>query len=140
MIKIKRIIAGKTYNTETAAIIFEAWSEHSDAGVIVYQTRHGAFFAYEQDRDPSDWQLRPLTDAETQSLLEKWGATDALEQAFGTFPEAGAAETRLTIRIPGNLATRVENAAKLRGVSLNSYAMRCFERCVAEDGRPVGRE
>ena len=140
MIKVKRIIDGKTYNTETATVIFRSWHEYSDTGVVVYQTRNGAFFSYEQDYDPSDWCLRPLTDLEAQALLEKWGATDALENCFGSFPEAGAAETRLTIRIPGNLANRVEAIAKSKGLSVNSYAMRCFEKCVTDDGRLAGRD
>ena len=27
-----------------------------------------------------------------------------------------------------------------KGLSLNSYVMRCFEQCVVADGRPAGRE
>jgi hypothetical protein len=33
----------------------------------------------------------------------------------------------------------METAAKVKNLSLNSYAMRCFERCAAEDGQPAGR-
>jgi predicted HicB family RNase H-like nuclease len=40
----------------------------------------------------------------------------------------------LTIRLPINLAGRIETAAKNKGLSLNSYAMRCFEQCAASDG------
>ncbi|WP_370631572.1 toxin-antitoxin system HicB family antitoxin [Methylovirgula sp. HY1] len=46
----------------------------------------------------------------------------------------------LTIRVPGNLADRLEAVAAAKQLSLNSYAMRCFERCVAQDGQPAGRE
>jgi HicB family len=48
-------------------------------------------------------------------------------------PEGGAAERRLTIRVPGNLADRVEAAAKARGLSLNSYATRSFGQSTATD-------
>jgi hypothetical protein len=144
--KIKRIINGKTYNTETATVVFETWHPHgaSNAGKVLYQTRHGAFFLLEVDHEGEEESFGPLTDVEAHKFLEEWKATDALEQCFGNFPEAGAAETRLTIRIPGNLATRVETAAKTKGMSLNSYAMRCFEHCVAADAkaqRPaIGRD
>ena len=51
-------------------------------------------------------------------------------------PEGGAAKRRPTIRIPGNLADRIESLAKEQGLSLNSYAMHCFEQCAAADGQP----
>jgi predicted HicB family RNase H-like nuclease len=73
-------------------------------------------------------------DTEAQQFLEKH-ANHLVESVFGTFPEAGAAERRLTIRIPGNLADRVEAAAQAKNLSLNSYAMRCFEQCVTADGQ-----
>ena len=139
--KYKKIIGGKTYNTETATVVFEKRFENDwvDAGIVLFQTRHGAFFLLKlQDCEEPDF--CPLTDEEAQELLERYCATDTLEQYFGPFPEAGAAEARLTIRIPGNLAARVEAVAKAKNTSVNSYAMRCFERCVAEDGRPAGRE
>jgi predicted HicB family RNase H-like nuclease len=64
-------------------------------------------------------------------------ASHLVDRYFGPFPEAGAAERRLTIRVPGNLADRVEAAASTKGLSLNAYAMRCFEHCVAKDGHPA---
>jgi predicted HicB family RNase H-like nuclease len=66
--------------------------------------------------------------------LEKY-ANHLVEQYFGAMPEVGAAERRLTIRIPTNLADRVEKAAEAKGLSLNSYVMRCFERCATQDGQ-----
>ena len=81
----------------------------------------------------------PLTDTEAQTRLEA-SANHLVEQYFGPMPEGGAAERRLTIRVPGNLADRVEAAAKGKGLSLNSYAMRCFERCAAADGQPAGQD
>jgi predicted HicB family RNase H-like nuclease len=136
--RLKRIIKGKTYNTETATVVFECFNDHpSMAGVVLYQTRHGEFFKLSVEHDGEEDSFGPLTDAEAQAFLEKirtTKATEALEQYFGPFPEGGAAETRWTIRIPGNLAARVEAAAKASGMSINTYAMRCFERSVATDG------
>jgi predicted HicB family RNase H-like nuclease len=77
-----------------------------------------------------------VNDTEAQALLEKH-ANHLVEQYFGEMPEGGAAERRLTIRIPGNLADRLESLAKAQSMSLNTYAMRCFERCAAADGQPA---
>ena len=60
---------------------------------------------------------------------------DLVDAVFGPFPEAGAAERRLTIRIPANLADRMEAAARAKKLSLDSYAMRCFGSCAATDGQ-----
>ena len=79
-----------------------------------------------------------MTDEEALDTLQKH-APHLVDQYFGPFPEGGAAERRMTIRIPENLAERIERAAEAaeaKSLSLNSYAMRCFERCVAADGHP----
>ena len=123
---MKRIMDGKTYNTDTATRVALGGPEWSEASWELYQTRHGAFFMVSTDHDGASQTLRPLEDAEAQAFMEKH-ANNLVEQVFGPFPEAGAAEKRLTIRIPGNLADRIEAAAKNKGLSLNSYAMRCFE-------------
>jgi predicted HicB family RNase H-like nuclease len=135
---MKRIIDGKTYNTQTATEVVGGNSEHSCGWWGMYQTRHGAFFKVIVDHDGETvLEYRPLADDEAQAVLEKH-ANHLVEQYFGTMPEGGAAERRLTIRLPGNLADRMETAAKAKNLSLNSYAMRCFERCAAEDGQPAG--
>jgi predicted HicB family RNase H-like nuclease len=136
---MKKIIDGKTYNTDTATYVTGGDnSEYSSAWWGLYQTRHGAFFTIVVDHDGETvLEFRPLTDQEAYKDLEKH-ANHLIEQYFGTMPEGGAAERRLTIRIPGNLADRLEAAARAKGLSLNSYAMRCFERCAASDGQPTG--
>src|SRR5438132_4138708 len=97
--KIKRIISGKTYNTDTATVVFEHYNDPDDqfgslAGAFLHQTRHGEFFLLVVDHEGREQSFRPLTDAEAQAFLEKLKATEALEQYFGPFPEGGAAETR----------------------------------------------
>lgn len=133
---MKRIIRGQTYNTDTATEVFtdSAPDPSSMAWWGLYQTRHGAFFKVLVDHDGESTTFTPLTDPEAQALLERH-ANHLVEQYFGAMPEGGAAERRLTIRLPGNLVDRMEAAARKRELSLNSYAMRCFERCVAEDGQ-----
>jgi len=139
---VKRIIAGQTYNTDTAILVAESEEAHpqSLAWWALYQTRHGAFFRITVDHHGNEDEFSPLTDTEAQAFLEKHPHTNHLvEQYFGPMPEGGAAERRLTIRIPGNLADRLQAAAQAKGLSLNSYAMRCFERCAASDGQPSGK-
>ena len=97
---VKRIIDGQTYDTETATLVHNrTW-----AGDLVYeglyQTRHGAFFLWWYDDDVGD--IKPMSDEEAQKWLETHGdAVAALEQFFGDFPEAGAAERRITLPPPG---------------------------------------
>jgi predicted DNA binding CopG/RHH family protein len=125
---VKRIIGGKSYNTDTATEVFsESASEPSMGWWALYQTRHGAFFKLVVDHDGETMSLTPLSDADAQALLEK-RANHLLEQYFGPFPEDVATERRLTIRVPGNLADRIETTAKAKGLSLNTVAMRCFEQ------------
>lgn len=125
---MKRIIDGKSYNTDTSVVVKSYENPERDEYWKLYQTRHGAFFICGSDEGTNFKQkLRPISDAEAQKLLEEY-ANDLVEQYFGAMPEGGAAERRLTIRIPGILADRIETTAKDKGFSLNSVAMRCFEQ------------
>jgi predicted HicB family RNase H-like nuclease len=138
---MKKIIDGRTYDTATAALIAERCHPGDPAdGAWLYQTRHGAFFLYVQYYASPEYdmgqKITPLTEDEAQKWLEE-NANHLVEEHFGPFPEAGAAERRLTLRIPGNLAHRLEKAAQAKGVPLNRYMMRCLERCVSEDGQPT---
>lgn len=131
---MKRIIDGKTYNIDTATKL--AGGENGFGSLAwwgLYRTRYDAFFKVVVEHDGEATQFTPLNDDEALELLQKH-APHRVDECFGPFPEAGAAERRLTIRIPGNLAVRMEAAAQAKGLSLNSYAMRCFERDLGEDG------
>jgi predicted HicB family RNase H-like nuclease len=137
---MKRIIDGVTYNTDTATKITRSSPEDDiyQSGLPLlrkelYQTRHAAFFLVQWNEVDYVEEIIPLDDEQAKKFLEV-NANDLLEKYFGPFPEAGAAERRLTIRLPINLAGRIETAAKNKGLSLNSYAMRCFEQCAASDG------
>lgn len=133
---MKRIINGMTYNTDTATRVAfgEPPGEWSLASWELYRTRHGVFFKVVTDHDGESQLPHPLTDEEAQELLQKH-APELVDGVFGPFPEAGAAERRLTIRVPANLAGRMEATARAKGLSLNSYAMRCFETCTASEGQ-----
>jgi hypothetical protein len=72
---------------------------------------------------------------EAQALLEKH-ANHLVEKYFGVI-EGGSGERRLTIRLPINLARRVEEAATGKNLSVNAHAMRALESAVTKDGHPV---
>ena len=132
---MKRIINGKTYNTATATEVFVNDHHSSGAWWSLHQTRYGEFFEVVVDHGGETvLKFGPVTDCEAQKRLEKH-ANHPVGQYYGEKPEGGAAERRLTIRIPGNLADRIETVANAKDQSLNTYAIRCFERCVTADGQ-----
>jgi hypothetical protein len=87
-----------------------------------------------------------LTDGESQRI-EPYEGVDAVaflakhakfpKPLVGVFgwDEDEDEERRFTIPIPRGLANGIDRAAKAKGLSFNSYAKRCFERCVVGDRR-----
>ena len=136
MMRMKRIIDGQSYNTETSTEVFVVEHPHfgSDAWFGLFQTRAGAFFKIRVDHDAEILEFEPISDTEAQKLTEKH-ANHLVEKYFDVV-EGGSAERRLTIRLPGNLMRRVEEAALAKNVSVNTYAMRLFESAVTKDGHP----
>lgn len=135
-IKCKRIIDGKTYNTETSTQIGgwtsdEGWYSYGD---YLYQTRHGAFFRYTfldgQAEDDHDT-ITPFTPDEARKWLEEkmsWNP-DLIEKLFGEMPEAGSGEVKFTLRMPESLRTRLAEKAEANKQSLNAWMVRCLENC-----------
>lgn len=130
---MKRIIDGKTYNTDTATKIADKWDErHPEEFDILYQTRHGAFFQYYGGETPygdSYEGVKPLSPSEAQAWLEGGNFVDHIERLFGEQPEAGEAESRITVRLPDSLKARIEALAHANNQSLNAWIMRCLETC-----------
>jgi hypothetical protein len=131
--KCKRIIDGKTYNTETATEII-GWDDDEPfgSGVYLYQTRFGAFFLY-QFSEAMDWieTITPLTPEEARAWLEKNvpGRPELIESLFGEMPEAGMGEIKFTLRLPESLRNRLAARAEENKQSLNAWMVRCLERC-----------
>jgi hypothetical protein len=99
----------------------------------------GAFFLWEQCVTPSyraAVDLFPLSDEKAQEWMEEH-ANELVEKYFGEMPEGGAAERRITLRMPSNLGERLNRLADGNNISVNRYIVRCLERCVAQDGQPV---
>lgn len=133
---MKRIIDGKTYNTETATLLAEVPMHTEDDALFddLYQTRHGAFFRQFgnlslRDNHPDYMRLEPLDPNDAQNWLERHDFVDVLEKIFGNQPEAGETESHITVRIPDNLKARIEKLAIINKQSLNAWIMRCFETC-----------
>jgi predicted HicB family RNase H-like nuclease len=142
--KCKRIIDGKTYNTETATMIAGGFDTHSyETGKYLYQTRFGAFFVYsyvagsgEDDYERID----PLTPQQAQEWLEKHESYNValIEQLFGQMPEAGSGEVKYTLRMPESLRDRLATLAKANNQSLNAWIVRCLEFCASEAASAAG--
>lgn len=136
-IKCKRIIDGKTYNTETATQIVGSSSlnEFSSRAAYLYQTRFGAFFLYWFD-DQEGEGITPWSPEQARDWLEKSHAhrPDLIEALFGQMPEAGSGEIKFTLRMPESLRDRLAARAKENNQSLNAWIVRCLETCAGSDG------
>lgn len=135
-IRCKRIIEGKTYNTETATQL--GYWDGADGPIeeALYQTRYGAFFLYVfnnagQPSDPGYEQIVPLEPQRAQRWMEEHCSAEAVERIFGEMPEAGEPEARFTLRLPETLRKRLATLAEERGQSLNAWILRCLETCAA---------
>ncbi len=140
--KCKRIIGGKTYNTETATEIEGLdKDDHSagyEAGEYLYQTRFGAFFLFSFFEDAGagedDYEkIEPLTPEQAREWLEKNRGyrVDLIEKLFGEMPEAGSGESKFTLRMPESLRERLAERAKANNQSLNAWMVRCLESYAA---------
>ena len=141
-LKCKRIIDGKTYNTETATKL-AGGGEIPDEYLVIngehlYQSRLGAFFLYVYATRGSEGlrqDLKPLSPQEAREWLEKHQAynVDLYESLFGKPSKAGSGESKFTLRLPDNLRDRLAVRAKANGQSLNAWMVRCLECCAAPD-------
>lgn len=138
--KCKRIISGKSYNTETATKL-GGWEDNDEGfmqGADLYQNRLGAFFLHKfQDDGPdgAEEKIEPYTPEQAREWLEGYQSQDAdlIESLFGKMPEAGSNESKFTLRIPDNLRERLAARARANGQSLNAWMVRCLENCAAPE-------
>lgn len=135
--QFKRIIDGKTYNTQTATCLWH--HEHPDVPDIeeaLYKTRHGAYFLYYFNGLEPDERITPLDSADAQQWLERHCLrAEIIEREFGEAPEAGANEARITLRIPETLRKRIAAHAKEQRQSLNAWILRRLEQSAADAER-----
>jgi len=127
-IRCKRIIDGRTYNTETATLLGRWESNDLPIEEALFKTRHGAYFGYFYLDTEPDEQIRPLTPEAAQKWMEEHCRAELIEAEFGEMPEAGDPEARITLRIPDTLRKRIAAIAQDRNQSLNAWILRCIER------------
>jgi predicted DNA binding CopG/RHH family protein len=128
-IRCKRIIEGKTYNTETSTSLGQC--EHDWYTETLFKTRHGAYFVHVDLPNIPDEKIVPYEPDKAQKWMEEYGNPDKLEAEFGEMPEAGESEARITLRIPDTLRKRVAQIAETNGQSLNAWILRCLEKYAA---------
>lgn len=138
---MRKIKNGTAYDTDTAELIVERGFDDRfpDQGARLHRTRNGAYFLWAQYITPgyrAAVDITPFTDEEAKRWLEE-NANELVEKYFGEMPEGGAAERRFTLRLPNNLAERLETIATEKDVSMNLYIVRSLERAAALDGHPV---
>jgi predicted HicB family RNase H-like nuclease len=139
---MKRIIDGKTYNTDTATLVARAWWNDWERGNVemqgdLYLTRGGAFFLVHTD--PSNEDARAVFEPMDREHVDRWLATGEVEVFDSTLfqePEEAAAEREpeatVYLRVPRALKDRIEAEARDDEISLNSWVMRCVERCSSD--------
>jgi predicted HicB family RNase H-like nuclease len=145
---MKRVIEGKTYNTDTAIkVALYQYEDHDgyDTEATIYLTRGGAFFAvHTWDVKVHDGfggletknkvYVEALSREEVDKLVETENMEIVNEKALTLPPEAvSEAEAAATIyvRVPEALKARVDEAAEKANASINAWALRCFEACLA---------
>jgi len=125
-IRCKRIIEGKTYNTETSTSLGQY--EHDWYTETLFKSRHGAYFIHVDLPNIPDEKIVPQGPNKAQRWMEEHGNPEKLEAEFGEMPEAGHSEARITLRIPDTLRKRVAQIADANGQSLNAWILRCLEK------------
>lgn len=144
---MKRVIEGKTYNTDTAtrAAQYDYENEKGySVTVDLYQNRGGAFFEVhtweEDDINLGTYQRyifetisRDGIDRLLTGRFAKGGIEVFDEKALTLAPEAEEEEPSMTIyfRLQSSLKARIEASAREAGLSINAWMLRCAERCLA---------
>ncbi len=154
-IAMKRIIDGVTYNTDTSTKLarseYKAQYNHTTYPCVglLYQTRGGAYFVHENidlgrenagDQNSFKDRFLALSIDEAQKWLVGGGEVEVFHNPFTDPPEAVAeSEPAATIymRVPVSLKKRLEEAANDEGLSGNSWAMRCMERCLNKNYQTI---
>lgn len=130
-IRCKRIIDGRTYNTETATLLC---SREYDDGTeeFLFKTRHGAYFLYVDFPNRPEERIVPLVIEDAQKWTERNCTAAIYEAEFGEAPEAGDPEARFTMRMPETLRRRIATIADRNKQSLNAWIVQCLERAAAQ--------
>ena len=120
----------------------------SNGTCTLYQTRGGAFFIVEEQKwvkDPysDDYEvtnefatLRPVCTDDAQSfIVSNSHDVDVFHNPFADPPEAEGdqkhqTEATIYARVPASLKARIEEVSDMNNLSMNSYVIRCLEKCL----------
>jgi predicted HicB family RNase H-like nuclease len=144
---MKRVIEGKSYNTDTAAIVAR-WSytdsDDYDTEATLYITKGGAFFAVHEWGVPradglgndAKVYFEAMSRQEVDRLMERSTSDiEIIDERYLAEPPEAVAEDEpgatVAVRMPVALKARVDEAADAAKLSTNAWAMRCFERCLS---------
>lgn len=135
---MKKIIANKLYNTDTAREI-GCWSNMADSRNFswycetLYQKRTGEYFLhgeggpmtqYAVTIGQNSWsggeKIMPLTYETARQWAEEHMDADDYAEAFGMPDEDGGVET-LHVQLPSDLMAAIRKQAAERGMSLRAY-------------------
>lgn len=145
---MKRVIKGKTFNTDTSTMVARYEYEDDkgyDTTAKVYQSRGGAFFIVHSWREVDNFgedltkhYFEESSREEIERMIARGPESIEVidESALALPPEAQAEEEPAAtayLRLPVALKNRIEAAAKEAGLSLNAWAIRCFENCCDRD-------
>jgi hypothetical protein len=147
---MKRVVNGVTYNTETSEKIgriewTQGTQDEEQYEATLYRTRGGAFFVVEVKRwheyDGDTWQphekttFEPMTSAEAHKWIMDGDQVEIFHNPFDDPPEAeGDAGHGATVyvRVSESLKDRIDAAARAVNVSINTWALRCFEEVLRQ--------
>ena len=137
---MKRIMYGKTFNTDTATLIAQIGDplprpREDTSCESLYQSRYGPYFLVREEylwveqvgHEEKDT-LDPLSAPQARSWLEQH-RPDLVQEQFRETSNGGAREVKFTLRMPESLRRRLEVLAKQREQSLNAWIIRCMENC-----------
>lgn len=149
--ELKKIIGGKSYNTETATVV-ATWETTSSPDYeliweFLYQTRNGAFFLVGEGMANTPYGavlpdcndrirghvLLPLTESQVKCWLEMRELHDEYQEIFGEQEEAGdtnLSSHTMTLRLPSVLAQKVKALAGSE--SIQSFVQRAIETACAQ--------
>lgn len=151
---MKRIVNGVTYNTDTSTALARSEWQPNDgekAEGCLYQTRGGAFFVHTIiaaewfDDEDREWRTKTTNAFEPMTAEEahRWimeGDVEIHHNPFDDPPEA-TAETdpgaTIYVRVPATLKRQIDAAAKGASQSVNTWAMRCLEQCIASKSEAI---
>jgi hypothetical protein len=150
---MKRVIDGKTYNTDTATLVARyqyVGDRNRDTEANVYLTPGGAFFILHSwdDGGREKNYMETITRDDLVSFMAnatKDDNFDIIDEAALTPPPEAEAEAEpsatVYVRVPASLKKRVDEAASEAKLSGNSYMLRCMEECLKDlsDYKPLFR-